>query len=119
MSKNWASVLINYWKCLNDMDCRVHVRNTDFVSYVLYVCCTGIPYCLVAQLFFKGEFYTVLDLLCNEIIFILAEAEERKRRRKSRWQGDEKDKTFIPGMPTVLPSNMSKDQEEAYLRKSP
>ncbi|KAG7174605.1 Splicing factor 1-like 1 [Homarus americanus] len=44
-----------------------------------------------------------------------AEQEERKRRRKSRWQGDEKDKTFIPGMPTVLPSNMSKDQEEAYL----
>ncbi|KAK8729427.1 hypothetical protein OTU49_008468 [Cherax quadricarinatus] len=44
------------------------------------------------------------------------EQEERKRRRKSRWQGDEKDKTFIPGMPTVLPSNMSKDQEEAYLR---
>ncbi|CAL4088135.1 unnamed protein product, partial [Meganyctiphanes norvegica] len=39
----------------------------------------------------------------------------RKRRRKSRWQGDEKDKTFIPGMPTVLPANMSNEQEEAYL----
>ena len=42
---------------------------------------------------------------------------ERRRKRKSRWQGDEKEKTFIPGMPTVLPSNLSKEQEEAYLCK--
>lgn len=41
--------------------------------------------------------------------------DERKRKRKSRWQGDEKEKIFIPGMPTVLPPNLSKDQEEAYL----
>ncbi|KDR15002.1 splicing factor 1-like [Zootermopsis nevadensis] len=45
-----------------------------------------------------------------------AEREERKaKRRRSRWGGDEKEKTFIPGMPTVLPTNLSKEQEEAYL----
>ncbi|XP_066992891.1 splicing factor 1 [Anabrus simplex] len=45
-----------------------------------------------------------------------AEKEERRqKRKKSRWGGDEKEKTFIPGMPTVLPTNLSKEQEEAYL----
>ena len=42
---------------------------------------------------------------------------ERKRRKKSRWGGGEEDKTFIPGMPTMLPAGLNKDQEEAYLRK--
>lgn len=42
----------------------------------------------------------------------------RKRRKKSRWGGGDTEKTFIPGMPTMLPSGLSKDQEEAYLRKS-
>nr|CAD7403674.1 unnamed protein product [Timema poppensis] len=41
--------------------------------------------------------------------------ERRQKRRRSRWGGDEKEKTFIPGMPTVLPNNMSKEQERAYL----
>ncbi|XP_037071312.1 splicing factor 1-like [Pollicipes pollicipes] len=39
----------------------------------------------------------------------------RSRKRRSRWGGDENDKTFIPGMPTILPTNLNKDQEEAYL----
>jgi hypothetical protein len=43
---------------------------------------------------------------------------DRKRKRKSRWGGGEDDKTFIPGMPTMLPSGLTKDQEEAYLCKS-
>ena len=42
---------------------------------------------------------------------------DRKRRKKSRWGGGEEDKTFIPGMPTMLPQGLNKDQEEAYLRK--
>ena len=42
-------------------------------------------------------------------------ASERKRKRKSRWGAAEGDKTCIPGMPTVLPSGLSKEQEEAYL----
>lgn len=45
--------------------------------------------------------------------------EERRRKRKSRWGGHEgTDKTFIPGMPTMMPQGLSKEQEEAYLRKS-
>ena len=44
--------------------------------------------------------------------------EERRRKRKSRWGGDDGiEKTFIPGMPTMMPQGLSKDQEEAYLRK--
>jgi hypothetical protein len=43
--------------------------------------------------------------------------ERRARRKKSRWGGGEFDKTFIPGMPTILPSNLSKNQEKAYLRE--
>ena len=42
---------------------------------------------------------------------------ERKRKRKSRWAGGEDDKTFIPGMPTMLPQGLNKDQEQAYLCK--
>merc|ERR1719454_1326452 len=42
--------------------------------------------------------------------------EERRRKRKSRWGGaDGTEKTFIPGMPTMLPQGLNKDQEEAYL----
>lgn len=44
-------------------------------------------------------------------------AADRKRKRRSRWGGDEKEKTFIPGMPTVLPANLTKEQQEAYLGK--
>ncbi|XP_046434761.1 splicing factor 1 isoform X2 [Neodiprion pinetum] len=41
--------------------------------------------------------------------------EERRKRRKTRWGGSEHDKTFIPGMPTVLPTNLTPEQEQAYL----
>lgn len=43
--------------------------------------------------------------------------EDRKRKKKSRWAttSDGTDKTFIPGMPTILPSNLNPDQQEAYL----
>ena len=46
-----------------------------------------------------------------------SERESRKRKRKSRWAGGEDDKTFIPGMPTMLPQGLNKDQEQAYLCK--
>lgn len=42
---------------------------------------------------------------------------ERKKRKKTRWSGSEHDKTFIPGMPTVLPTNLTPEQEKAYLCK--
>jgi hypothetical protein len=42
----------------------------------------------------------------------------RKRKKRSRWGNEDPgEKLFIPGMPTILPSNLSKEQEEAYLRK--
>ncbi|KAK9767247.1 Branchpoint-bridging protein, variant 3 [Basidiobolus ranarum] len=42
------------------------------------------------------------------------EREGRRRKRRSRW-GDETNKVSIPGMPSVLPSNMSKEQSELYV----
>jgi len=42
--------------------------------------------------------------------------EDRKKKRKSRWT-DEACKTFIPGLPTMIPGGLSKEQEEAYLCK--
>jgi len=42
--------------------------------------------------------------------------EERRKKRKSRWT-DEACKTFIPGLPTMIPGGLSKEQEEAYLCK--
>lgn len=41
--------------------------------------------------------------------------DERRRKRRSRWGGSEHEKIFIPGMPTILPQNLNKDQEQAYL----
>lgn len=49
-------------------------------------------------------------------LFICIEEEtERRRRKKSRWGGTENDKTFIPGMPTILPPTLDPKQQEAYL----
>lgn len=45
----------------------------------------------------------------------ITEESERKRRKKSRWGGTENDKTFIPGMPTILPPTLDPKQQEAYL----
>ncbi|KAF9405922.1 hypothetical protein HW555_013518, partial [Spodoptera exigua] len=45
-------------------------------------------------------------------------AERRARRRRTRWMGSEHDKTFIPGLPTVLPSTLTREQEEQYLLAS-
>ncbi|XP_055585088.1 splicing factor 1 [Uranotaenia lowii] len=39
----------------------------------------------------------------------------RAQKKKSRWGGGDHDKTFIPGMPTILPAGMTQDQQEAYL----
>ncbi|XP_052866411.1 splicing factor 1-like [Anopheles cruzii] len=39
----------------------------------------------------------------------------RKRRKKSRWAGGDQEKTFIPGMPTIIPPTLTPNQQEAYL----
>ncbi|UYV68621.1 SF1 [Cordylochernes scorpioides] len=41
--------------------------------------------------------------------------EERKKRRRSRWEADEKQKVIIPGLPTYIPSNLTPEQEKIYL----
>lgn len=46
-----------------------------------------------------------------------SDSSDRKKKKKSRWGGSELEKTFIPGMPTVLPHNLTKEQEEAYICK--
>ncbi|VDN43505.1 unnamed protein product [Gongylonema pulchrum] len=38
--------------------------------------------------------------------------QQEKKPRKSRWSTN---KSFVPGMPTILPSNLSDDQRQAYL----
>ena len=40
---------------------------------------------------------------------------DSKKKKKSRWGGSENDKTFIPGMPTILPATLDPHQQEAYL----
>uniref|UniRef100_A0A0L8FNC3 Splicing factor 1 helix-hairpin domain-containing protein n=1 Tax=Octopus bimaculoides TaxID=37653 RepID=A0A0L8FNC3_OCTBM len=46
-------------------------------------------------------------------------AERRKQKKRSRWGNEETDKTIIPGMPTVIPANLSGDQEKQYLDHHP
>jgi len=50
-------------------------------------------------------------------ISLFLEGGERKKKRKSRW-GTEEKRTFIPGMPTTMPPNLSPDQQQAYIGKS-
>lgn len=38
----------------------------------------------------------------------------RERVKKSRWSTN---KAFVPGMPTILPSNLDDTQRQGYLRK--
>lgn len=41
----------------------------------------------------------------------------KKLRKRSRWGAGEVEKTYIPGMPTVIPPGMDPQQEEQYLCK--
>jgi splicing factor 1 len=43
-------------------------------------------------------------------------AEERRRKRRSRW-GSEDSKVNIPGLPTAITASMTKEQLDTYLRK--
>lgn len=46
------------------------------------------------------------------------EGSDKKKKRKSRWaQDSEMEKTVIPGLPTVIPTGLSADQENQYLSK--
>lgn len=40
----------------------------------------------------------------------------QKKRKRSRWSSETPDqKTVIPGMPTVIPPGLTRDQERAYI----
>uniref|UniRef100_A0A672RG79 Splicing factor 1-like n=1 Tax=Sinocyclocheilus grahami TaxID=75366 RepID=A0A672RG79_SINGR len=40
----------------------------------------------------------------------------QKKRKRSRWSSETPDqKTIIPGMPTVIPPGLTRDQERAYI----
>ena len=41
-------------------------------------------------------------------------AAAREARRRSRWSTN---RAFVPGMPTILPSDMDDVQQQVYLRK--
>ena len=40
---------------------------------------------------------------------------DRKKKRRSRWNTDSDEKTVIPGMPTVIPANLSESQQRQYV----
>lgn len=40
---------------------------------------------------------------------------DSKRKRRSRWSTNPEDKTVIPGMPTVIPSNLTESQQRQYV----
>ncbi len=42
--------------------------------------------------------------------------EPTKKKRRSRWASEDT-RTVIPGLPTVLPSNLSEPQQKLYLCK--
>lgn len=49
---------------------------------------------------------------------IPADFGQKKQRKKSRWSSETPDqKTVIPGMPTVIPPGLTRDQERAYIGK--
>ena len=39
----------------------------------------------------------------------------KAKKRRSRWQDNEEDKAILNGLPTVVPSGLTKEQEEQYL----
>uniref|UniRef100_A0A669QG16 Splicing factor 1 n=1 Tax=Phasianus colchicus TaxID=9054 RepID=A0A669QG16_PHACC len=46
----------------------------------------------------------------------LPEMEFPKKRKRSRWNQDSlEQKTVIPGMPTVIPPGLTREQERAYI----
>lgn len=65
---------------------------------------------------FNSHIFGIFNKLI-ELTIVLGDAEinSRQRKKKSRWGGSENDKTFIPGMPTVLPSHLDSQQTDAYL----
>ena len=49
-------------------------------------------------------------------LYVILSLFGRKKKRRSRWEA-ETDKIVIPGIPTMMPAGLTKEQEEAYLCK--
>lgn len=54
---------------------------------------------------------------CNyETLIYALSADFSRKRKRSRWNDEAPEqKTIIPGMPTVIPPGLSRDQERAYI----
>lgn len=64
-----------------------------------------------------GIYINVKGNPITNTIILSGSEDDRKKKKRSRWGGSEHEKIFIPGMPTILPQNLGKEQEQAYLRK--
>ena len=45
---------------------------------------------------------------------MFVDAPKEKKKKASRW-GDADQKVIIPGMPTILPTNLTEEQNKIYL----
>ena len=55
---------------------------------------------------------------CTSACVFLTDLGQKKSRKRSRWSCETPDqKTIIPGMPTVIPPGLTRDQERAYIGK--
>ena len=83
----------------------------NFISLVCLPLILRLSPCL-ASLITYGPSSCNLYLLCPSSSPALT-----AKKKRSRW-GAEEDKTIIPGVPAVLPSNMSENQQTIYLCES-
>ncbi|KRY84078.1 Splicing factor 1 [Trichinella pseudospiralis] len=67
-----------------------------------------------AQQFFSTQLSANNNSIQPKDLSENAESTATSRKRKSRW-GKEGEKAFVPGMPTAIPMNLTKEQEMAYL----
>ena len=65
----------------------------------------------------NGKWLDELLTKYKTLFFIFTDVPEKKKRKRSRWTADD-EKTCIPGMPTIIPGNMTQHQEKAYLSKN-
>lgn len=61
------------------------------------------------------SFPNILDWNSNSNSGDESYGSDKKKKRRSRWNTDNEEKTIIPGMPPVIPPNLSKEQEKQYI----
>lgn len=93
---------------LSSILCHLHFRSSS-ISWSTEAMCSVISilnwWLLCWSLFTSDWFYLPLDF-------------PNKKRKRSRWNQDTMEqKTVIPGMPTVIPPGLTREQERAYIGK--